>query len=634
MATKIQMTENNNSFNSQSLSIIVRLLIKDAVITNEQAQYAFKVAAKLPVTKSLSDVLQELGLVSDQQIRKTVQRNRDELRIGDLLNGLGYLSNEELERALRLQAESKNKQKLGDVLVQHKILSDDKLTEILSLQLNLPIVDIIAHEPDSNLMRRAPIEYFEQYRFVPQEIKPDGQIRIAFADPLEPRSIDAAKDFYGTNIEVCITRVSQLDEILEKRREELRAGSGRDSEQQDIVAIANAIITHAFNREASDIHVEPMADRLRVRFRIDGVMVHFRDYPIAIASPLTSRFKIMCGADIAEKRRHQDGRLLFDHQGIQIDLRMSFYVTVFGEQIVMRLLKNQEELLPMHELGMLPLMLEHFMEGALDAPSGVMIVCGPTGSGKSTTVYSCINYLNRPDVSIITAEDPVEYKVRGIGQCSINPNIGLTFEETLKHIVRQDPDIVVIGEIRDHFSAVMSIQTALTGHKVLTTFHTEDSIGALVRLLDMDIEPFLVSSTVSCILSQRLVRKICPQCAVPYQPDLGQLRRMGATYRDLVGANFLKGRGCTYCRHTGYKGRLAVFEMLLPEVHIRDAVLQRRTTHELRILSLEKTGMITLLEDGIAKAAIGMTTIDEVLRTLPRVQKPRPLPELRRLLGV
>lgn len=237
-------------------------------------------------------------------------------------------------------------------------------------------------------------------------------------------------------------------------------------------------------------------------------------------------------------------------------------------------------------------------------------------------------------MSIITAEDPVEYKVRGIGQCSIMPSIGLTFEETLKHIVRQDPDIVVIGEVRDHFSAEMCIQTALTGHKVLTTFHTEDSIGALVRLLDMAIEPFLVSSTLSCVLSQRLVRRVCPHCAVPYQPDLSQLRRMGCTYGDLAGAEFRKGRGCAACRHSGYKGRLAVYEMLIPEVFIRDAVLQRKTTHELRVISLEKAGMVSLMEDGITKAAIGMTTVEEVLRTLPRVQKPRPLAELRRILGV
>lgn len=613
---------------------IIDLLIRAGYLSSEQAAYAVRVLSKLHVPRPLTDIVRELGFVTEEQIRQGIRENIGELRIGDLLNGLGYLSDDELKRALAVQAHEGHQQKLGDILIRHKFLADDKLTEILALQLGLPVVDLLAREPDAGLMARAPLEYYEQYRFVPYEIQPDGRVRVAFADPLEPRSVHAARDYFGQNAVACITRVSLLDELLTKRREELRQGASGDMDRLNVVEIANAIILAAFKRGASDIHVEPMSDRLRVRFREDGVMVHFRDYPIAVVSSLASRFKIMCGADIAEKRRHQDGRLIFNHQGVQIDLRMSFYVTVYGEQIVMRLLKNQEELLPIHDLGMLPGMLDRFMVEALDAPSGVIMVTGPTGSGKSTTVYSCINYLNRPDVSIITAEDPVEYKVRGIGQCSIMPSIGLTFEETLKHIVRQDPDIVVIGEVRDHFSAVMCIQTSLTGHKVLTTFHTEDSIGALVRLLDMDIEPFLVSSTLSCVVAQRLVRRICPHCAVPYQPDLNQLRRLNCTYGDLAGGDFRKGRGCALCRYSGYKGRLAVYEILIPEEHIRDAVLQRKTTHELREISLDKAGVVSLLEDGLTKAAIGLTTIDEVLRTLPRVRKPRPLHELRRILGV
>ena len=620
--------------NEQEFNPIIALLIREGFFGREQAEYAQRVASRLHMAKPLCDVVRELGYVSDEQIRRTIRGNLGDLRIGDLLGGLGYLTDDELRRALALQEQEGRHQKLGDILIQHKFLADEKLTEILALQLGLPVLELMAKEPDPGLLARAPVEYFEQYRFVPYDMQTDGAVRIAFVDPLDPRSLDAARDYFGSDIVVCITRASQLDEVLAKRREELRMGTASDHGRLNIVDVANSIILAAFKRGASDIHVEPMSDRLRVRFRVDGVMVHFRDFPIGAAASLVSRFKIMCGADIAEKRRHQDGRLIFNHMGVQIDLRMSFYVTVYGEQIVMRLLKNQEELLPMHELGMLPGMLDRFMEEALDAPSGVIMVTGPTGSGKSTTVYSCINYLNRPEVSIITAEDPVEYKVRGIGQCSIMPSIGLTFEETLKHIVRQDPDIVVLGEVRDTFSAGMCIQTALTGHKVLTTFHTEDSIGALVRLLDMDIEPFLVSSTLSCILSQRLVRRVCPHCAMPYQPDLNQLRRLGCTYGDLAGAEFRKGRGCSECNHSGYKGRLAVYEMLIPEVYIRDAVLQRRTTHELRQISLEKAGMVSLLEDGITKAATGLTTVDEVLRTLPRVHKPRPLNELRRILGV
>ncbi len=613
---------------------IIRLLVRSGLMSEEQAAYGQRVLSKLPMSRPLCDIVRELGYVTDEQIRQAIRQNQGELRLGDLLNGLGYLSDEELARALTTQREDERRPKLGDVLIRHKFISDDKLTDILALQLGLPVVDLIAREPDAGLMARASLDAMEQYHFLPYDMQPDGPIRVVFADPLDPRALETARDYYGKDIQVCISRASQIDDALAKRKEEVGATGGRDSGMHNVVEIANTIILSAFRREASDIHVEPMSDRVRVRFRQDGVLVHFRDYPIAVCAPLASRFKIMCGADIAEKRRHQDGRLIFNHMGVQIDLRMSFYVTVYGEQIVMRLLKNQEELLPMPEIGMLPRMLDRFMEEALDAPSGIIMVTGPTGSGKSTTVYSCINYLNRPEVSIITAEDPVEYKVRGIGQCSIMPSIGLTFEETLKHIVRQDPDIVVVGEVRDKFSAEMCIQTALTGHKVLTTFHTEDSIGCLVRLLDMQIEPFLVSSTVSCILSQRLLRRVCPHCAMPYQPDLSQLRRLGCTYGDLVGAEFRKGRGCAHCRHTGYKGRVAAFEMLIPEVHVRDAVLARKTTHELRELSLDNAGLISLLEDGIVKAAIGRTSLDEVLRTLPRVRKPRPLAELRRILGV
>ena len=613
---------------------IIRLLIRSGFLSEDQAAYARRVASKLHMSRPLCDIVRELGYVTEEQIRLAIRQHQGELRLGDLLNGLGYLTDEDLARALSAQRADERRSKLGHILIRHKFISDDKLTEILALQLGLPVLDLIARAPDAALMTRAPFEVMEQYHFVPYDMQSDGSTRVVFADPLDPRALDIARDYYGQGVLVCIARVSQIEDILSRNKEDRVAGGQGGDGVFNVVDIANAIILAAFQRGASDIHVEPMSDRVRVRFRLDGVMVHFRDYPIGVCAPLASRLKIMCGADIAEKRRHQDGRLIFNHQGVQIDLRMSFYVTVHGEQIVMRLLKNQEELLPMPEIGMLPRMLDRFMEEALDAPSGIIMVTGPTGSGKSTTVYSCINYLNTPEVSIITAEDPVEYKVRGVGQCSIMPSIGLTFEETLKHIVRQDPDIVVVGEVRDKFSAEMCIQTALTGHKVLTTFHTEDSIGCLVRLLDMQIEPFLVSSTVSCILSQRLLRKVCPHCAMPYQPDLNQLRRLGCTYGDLVGAEFRKGRGCAHCRHTGYKGRVAAFEMLIPEVHVRDAVLARKTTHELRELSLDNAGLVSLLEDGIVKAAIGWTTLDEVLRTLPRVRKPRPLAELRRILGV
>jgi type IV pilus assembly protein PilB len=299
----------------------------------------------------------------------------------------------------------------------------------------------------------------------------------------------------------------------------------------------------------------------------------------------------------------------------------------------LRLLSKKGELIEIDDIGMAPKMLERFREDALDVPSGVVIITGPTGSGKTTSLYSAVNYLNDMHTSIITAEDPVEYVIEGIAQCSINPKLNVTFEETLRHIVRQDPDVIVLGEIRDRFSAETAIQAALTGHKVLTTFHTEDSIGGLLRLLNMDIEAFLISSTVVCVVAQRLLRRVCQHCAEPTAPASLELRRLGYGNHDLQGARLCMGRGCAQCRFTGYRGRVGIFELLVLNEMVKDAILNRKTSYEIRRISLETSGLVTLIEDGIVKAARGETTLQEVLRHLPRLHKPRPLHELNRVLG-
>ena len=282
---------------------------------------------------------------------------------------------------------------------------------------------------------------------------------------------------------------------------------------------------------------------------------------------LTNRIKVLCEVDITEKRRHQGGRFYFDYPGGHIDLRVSFFVTVHGEKIVMRLLNRKSVLLDIEDIGLSQRILTRFKQDALYFPSGVIIITGPTGSGKTTTVYSCINHINDPQTSIITAEEPVEYIIDGIAQCSINPKINLTFEETLRHIVRQDPDVIVIGEIRDKFSAEVAVQAALTGHKVLTTFHTEDSIGGIVRLLNMNIEAFLISSTVVSVMAQRLLRKICPHCVTTYKPTPADLQRIGYSPDDIRNAEFRKGTGCAHCQYTGYKGRVGIFELLILDEH-------------------------------------------------------------------
>ena len=406
--------------------------------------------------------------------------------------------------------------------------------------------------------------------------------------------------------------------------------------QCTIIGMINLLFEDAIEEQASDIHIEPQKDRLRVRFRRDGVMGHYKDFPKEIAPQLTTRIKVMASADIAEKRRHQDGRILFASRkhGINLDLRVSFFITIYGEKVVLRLLNNKGTLLDIKEVGMAPRMLEHFIYDALEVPTGVMIVTGPTGSGKTTTLYGCVNHLNDINTSIITAEDPVEYVIDGISQCSINPKIGVTFEETLRHIVRQDPDVIVLGEIRDQFSAEVAIQAALTGHKVLTTFHTEDSIGGLIRLMNMNIEAFLISSTVVCIVAQRLLRKVCPECAELYTPTPLDLTRLGLSANDLQGAEFKLGRGCKNCRFSGYRGRVAIFELLVMNEMVKNAILDHKSSYEIRKISVDTSGMVTLMEDGLVKGARGLISMQEIITDLPRLGKPRPLHELRRILGV
>ncbi|MDX9785171.1 MAG: ATPase, T2SS/T4P/T4SS family [Desulfobacterales bacterium] len=611
---------------------IVRALIEEGYITEEQAQYARRIQAKLPTQKTVLEVFKELKQVTDQQIRDAIHDHRVQLRIGRMLVELGRLTEGDLKAALSIKAKEKANKKLGEILVEHNFIDERKLIEVLSMQMGFEYIDPQFTKIDSELYRKVPHKWYEDHRLIP--IRREGdKIIVAFADPLDKHELAEARKFFGQNIRPAIALKTSIQEALKQMERSSRMVNKAEVAHDTVVGIVNNIIITAVNEDVSDIHIEPMNDRLRVRFRQDGVLVQYKDYERELILPLASRLKIMCGADIAEKRRHQGGRILFDIADTQVDLRVSFYVTINGEKIVMRLLKQQATLLNIEDVGISPRIFERFQYQALDRPSGVLMVTGPTGSGKTTTVYSCINYLNSPTTSIITAEDPVEYIIDGIAQCSINPKLDLTFEETLRHIVRQDPDVVVIGEIRDKFSADVAVNAALTGHKVLTTFHTEDSIGALIRLLNMGIEAFLVAATVVGVVAQRLVRRPCKACAEPETPSLAALRRLGYSAKDVLGGEFQKGKGCPECRFTGYKGRAAILEILIMDEFLRNAVIDRQSTYQLRQMSIEKSGLVTLIEDGILKAARGITTLDEVLRCLPQVIRPRPLAELRRISG-
>lgn len=611
---------------------IAALLVDQGLLKDEQLVYAARIQSKLASPKPILDVIKELGLVSDEQIRGIIRSNLSKIRIGDLLIELGLITNDDLQVALAVQNEETPRKKLGEVLVEHNFLEERKLIEVLSLQMGYIYIEPEFVHIDRVLFSKGSVPLYQAHNFIPIRVEED-EILVAFADPLDHHDIDEARKLFGPYINTAIATKRSIQRAIQKIKpaKETRLHSyGNDS----AVKVVNEIIMAAIKAaNVSDIHIEPMADRLRVRFRRDGVLMLHKDYTREIIAGLTSRLKVMCEADITEKRRHQGGRIFFEVDGHEMDLRVSIFVTVHGEKIVLRLLNRKNELLQVDDIGMSPRMLDRFRVDALDCPSGVILVTGPTGSGKTTTIYSCINYLHNPETSIITAEEPVEYVIDGIGQCSINPKINMTFDETLRHIVRQDPDVIVIGEIRDEYSAGVAVQAALTGHKVLTTFHTEDSIGGLVRLLNMHIDAFLISSTVVCVVAQRLMRRVCPDCAAIYQPTPKEYLVMGYAPKDLAGATFKVGRGCPKCDHTGYRGRLAVFEMLVLNEAVRDAILERKTSHQIRQISVESTGLVTLFEDGISKAAEGITTIEEAIRCLPRLQKPRPLPEINHLLG-
>ena len=628
---RVKQKKDTNKF-MDGAGQIVEILIENKFLTQKQLEYALRVRSRLETSKTLLEILKGLKYVTDAQIKEALRLTRVSMNLGNMLVDLGYISEENLKDALNIQQGEQKKRRLGEILVEQKFIDEAILLEFLALQMGLPFVDPDPERIEKNLLLKAPLKWYESHNLIPIKEQPQG-VLVAFGDPLDAEEVKAAEQIFETNIFRAIASKRAIKRAIQKIKSQIDISTTAASDEKSVIRLVENIILAAVERDASDIHIEPLMDRLRVRFRHDGVLNHFDDFAKDLIPPITSRIKVMCDVDITERRRHQGGRFNFDFAGDQIDVRASFYVTVHGEKIVLRLLNRQGQLLSIKELGLASKIMKRFEEETLYLPSGVILITGPTGSGKTTTVYSCINHINNPHTSIITAEDPVEYIIEGISQCSINPKINLTYEETLRHIVRQDPDIIVIGEIRDQFSAEIAVQAALTGHKVITTFHTEDSIGGLIRLLNMNIEGFLISSTVVSVMAQRLLRRICPACQEPYSPSLEELGRIGYKPNEVFGANFHKGRGCKKCQFTGYKGRIGVFELLVLDEFVRDAIIERKTSHEIRMISLENTGIVTLLEDGIFKASLGRTTIDEVLRCLPKLTKPRPLIELRRLLG-
>jgi type IV pilus assembly protein PilB len=532
---------------------------------------------------------------------------------------------------------------VGKHLVELGAVSERHYLEAYCEKYDLPLVDADPSLVDPALLKKVNYRYLARIQVLPLSIQ-DGRLNV-LVDSLDRGTAFAELErLYGVPVQPCIGESARIADTLAAFAPD--ADGSRTASQQTIKyhqsaettehskavsEIVDHLITRALRDGASDIHVEPTQSKVRVRFRIDGGLVHVTDYPAAYTASLISRIKVLAQADIAERRIHQDGRIYVHNGTEEIDLRASFYVTIFGENAVLRVLRKSKAFVGLEEMGMSPATLTAFVQDVLEPSTGVVLVTGPTGSGKTTTLYAAVDRLNDSSKKIITCEDPVEYVIDGITQCSVADRPGITFADSLRAIVRQDPDIILIGEIRDRTSAGMAVEAALTGHKVLSTYHTEDAVGAIVRLTEMDVEPFLIASTVTAILAQRLVRRTCPHCVGDHVPTAVETRALSLNRDELAMYRLTKGMGCPHCYYTGFRGRTGVYELLVIDDALREAILERKSAHELRRLAFETPGFVCLQEDGIAKALRGETTLSEIAENTPRSKTVRPLG---RLLGM
>ena len=562
-------------------------------------------------------------------------------RLGDLLVREGLINQEQLQRALADQ--KGNNEKLGSILVRLSIINEDQLIAFLSKQYGIPSITLTQLDVDVEVVKLVPAQIARKYEVLP--IKRTGnQLTLAMADPTNVFAVDDVG--FMTNLQVVPVVASQgairkaIDRLYEAQTGGLAevlsemASAGGDVEvvegdeeqwakadifelkesadEAPVVRLINMILVDAIRRGASDIHLEPYEKVFRVRFRIDGVLHEIMTPPKRLEAALTSRVKIMSNLDIAERRLPQDGRIKLRYNQREIDFRVSTLPTIFGEKTVMRILDKDALQLDLALLGFDPWSLEQFTR-AINQPYGMILITGPTGSGKTTTLYSAIHTINSPDVNIMTAEDPVEYNLKGVNQVQINEGIGRTFAAALRSFLRQDPDIILVGETRDLETAQIGIRAALTGHLVLTTLHTNDCPSTVARLLDMGIPPFLVSSALTLILAQRLGRKICKDCKQPYDANEETLVPYGHVPQGLGKIQLYKGKGCQSCSFTGMKGRVAIYEVMPISEKIREMILRNAPTADIRDMALSQ-GMKTLRQNALQKVLEGVTTVEEVLR--------------------
>jgi type IV pilus assembly protein PilB len=607
-------------------SPIGEALIAEGILNEKQLRRAIRVQQLLEQPKHLGDVLIDLGYAKKQSINDAIKKHGASMRLGDILVEQGIISEDSLKAALTYQKE--RHVQIGVALVEIGALNEHALAQNLAHQLGVPFIEPRFGMIDTEVFSGLSPDFLASHCFVPFSKNDDGIVTAVLYDLQDEEARQAIENLYQGQVEFALGPRDALLQAIEDFRRFRRGGDHLQtitSSEHAVVELVNDLLCQAIEERASDIHIEPMSNKVRVRYRIDGVLVYKTDLPLSLLTKVISRIKIMAEANISEHFRHQGGRISYTHNQNAYDLRVSIFVSVHGESAVLRILNPDMALVNMDELGMNPPMLDRYRNDVLDVPTGVVLITGPTGSGKTTTLYSSIDYSNDIGRKIITAEDPAEFTIDGIIQCSINDKAGRTFDATLREVVRQDPDIIVLGEIRDKTTAQVAIQAALTGHKVFSTFHTEDTIGGLLRLIDMEIETFLISSTVISVLAQRLLRRICPHCATAYLPHAKEILSLGLDVSHVREFEFKRGRGCNRCAYTGYRGRIGVYELLVMNEPVKEAILQKKTAQEIRQISMESTGLVSMREDGISKVIAGHTTLEEVLYHTPRTFGIRPL---------
>jgi len=555
-------------------------------------------------------------------------------KLGQILIDLGYLTDDQLWDVLEEQKQSSGL--IGQVAVRMRMLTDEQVTEALAEQWGMPVINLAETNIPSQVLEMVPQTMAEIYKIMPVSLRNDV-LTVAMADPQNVGALDDLRNFLGNEVRGAVSSLADVEEAIaryyadreesiedvidELATDEDREGGvkGYDlsseeelSDAAPIKKLLNMVILLAIRDQASDIHFEPFEDEFKIRIKADGILYEMVPPPRHLANAIVSRIKVMSNLDISERRLPQDGRIELNVGGNPVDLRVSVLPVLFGEAVVMRVLDRTVVALDLNKIGMDPIILNPFRR-MIKLPNGIVLVTGPTGSGKTTTLYSALNELNDVATKVITSEDPIEYDIEGIMQCPINPDIGVTFANILRSILRHDPDKILVGEIRDYETGEIAVQSALTGHLVFSTLHTNDAPTAITRLRDMGVPAFLITATVEGILAQRLVRRICTECRTEFDPSDELLMELQLPLDIARRYKFYFGKGCSRCSNTGYKGRVGLYELLTVTDEIRDAVAAEQSADEIRDIARNQ-GMTTLRESGLKLIFDGITTIDEVVR--------------------